>query len=119
MLSHVSLGTNDAGRAAQFYDPVLAVLGIRKICERDGSVDYGVSKTIFSLERPSDGRPASVGYGVHIAFDAGNEFRYARMRLMNATGPTTVDIPVTLRAEYYQNAAAGFVLVHPRSPLDV
>ena len=38
MLSHVSLGTNDADRAAAFYDPVLAVLGIRKICERDGSV---------------------------------------------------------------------------------
>jgi len=72
MLSHVSLGTNDADRAAAFYDPVLAVLGIRKICERDGSVDYGVAKTVFSLERPSDGRPASVGNGVHIAFDAGS-----------------------------------------------
>jgi hypothetical protein len=30
MLSHVSLGTNDAGRAAAFYDPVLAVLGLGK-----------------------------------------------------------------------------------------
>ena len=39
MLSHVSLGTNDATRAAAFYDPVLAVLGIRKLCERDGSVE--------------------------------------------------------------------------------
>jgi catechol 2,3-dioxygenase-like lactoylglutathione lyase family enzyme len=39
MLSHVSLGTNDAARAAAFYDPVLAVLGLRNICERDGSVD--------------------------------------------------------------------------------
>ena len=36
MLSHVSLGTNDAARAAAFYDPVLAVLGIRKVCEREG-----------------------------------------------------------------------------------
>ena len=35
MLSHLSLGTNDADRAAAFYDPVLAVLGIRKIGERD------------------------------------------------------------------------------------
>ena len=31
MLSHVSLGTNDAARAAAFYDPVLATLGIRKL----------------------------------------------------------------------------------------
>ena len=28
MLSHVSLGANDADCAAAFYDPVLAVLGI-------------------------------------------------------------------------------------------
>ena len=37
MLSHVSLGTNDAARAAAICDPVLAVLGIRKQQERDGS----------------------------------------------------------------------------------
>lgn len=31
------------------------------------------------------------------------------MRLLNASGPTTVDIPLTLRGEYYLSAAAGFV----------
>src|SRR5690606_12209972 len=36
MLSHVSLGTNDAARAAAFYDPVLAVLGIGKGRRRGG-----------------------------------------------------------------------------------
>jgi len=46
---------------------------------------------------------------VNIAFDSGNLFRYGRMRLLNAAGPTTVDIPLTLRAEFYQSAAAGFV----------
>ncbi len=70
MLSHVSLGTSDAARAAAFYDPVLAVLGIRRLGERDGSIDYGTSTMFFSLEKPSDGRPASVGNGVHIAFMA-------------------------------------------------
>ena len=39
MFSHVSLGTTDAGRAAAFYDPVLAVLGIGKGKARGGSVD--------------------------------------------------------------------------------
>ena len=70
MLSHVSLGTNDAARAAAFYDPVLAVLGIRKLHERDGSIDYGTSIMFFSLEKPADGRPASVGNGVHVCFAA-------------------------------------------------
>ena len=71
MLSHVSLGTSDPARAAAFYDPVLAVLGIRKLDERDGSIDYGTAMTMFSLEKPTDGNPASAGNGVHIAFAAG------------------------------------------------
>ena len=70
MLHHVSLGTNDAARAAAFYDPVLATLGMRKLQERDGSIDYGTSTLFFSLEKPTDGAPASVGNGVHIAFAA-------------------------------------------------
>ena len=68
MLSHVSLGTNDAARSAAFYDPVLATLGIRKLHERDGSLDYGTSIMFFSLEKPADGKSASVGNGVHVAF---------------------------------------------------
>jgi catechol 2,3-dioxygenase-like lactoylglutathione lyase family enzyme len=70
MLSHVSLGTNDADRAASFYDPTLAALGIRKLHDRGGSIDYGTSVMFFSLEKPVDGKPASVGNGVHIAFAA-------------------------------------------------
>jgi MSHA biogenesis protein MshQ len=42
-----------------------------------------------------------------IGFDSGNEFRYGRARMLNQAGPTTVDVPVTLRTEYYVGAA-GF-----------
>ncbi|HYD23747.1 MAG TPA: VOC family protein [Croceibacterium sp.] len=109
MLSHVSLGTNDAARAAAFYDPVLAVLGICKICERDGSVDYGVSKTIFSLEKPSDGKPASVGNGVHIAFDAGTRAQVDEFhRVALAHGGTDAGAP-GLRPEYDAHYYGAFV----------
>ena len=43
-----------AARAAAFYDPVLAVLGIRKLDERDGAIDYCASMTFFCLEKPSN-----------------------------------------------------------------
>ena len=109
MLSHVSLGTSDAARAAAFYDPVLAVLGIRKICERDGSVDYGTAKTVFSLERPSDGRPASVGNGVHVAFDAGTRAQVDEFhRVALAHGGTDAGAP-GLRPEYDANYYGAFV----------
>lgn len=45
-----------------------------------------------------------------VAFDAGAEFRYGRVRILNGSGPTTVDVPVPLRAEYYVSAAAGFAI---------
>lgn len=109
MLSHVSLGTNDADRAAAFYDPVLATLGIRKICEREGSIDYGVSKTVFSLEKPSDGKPASVGNGVHIAFDAGTRGQVDEFyRVALANGGTDAGAP-GLRPEYDANYYGAFV----------
>jgi len=109
MLHHVSLGTNDAARAAAFYDPVLAVLGIRKIGERGGSIDYGTSMTVFSLEKPTDGRPASVGNGVHIAFAAGTRGQVDEFyRLALANGGSDAG-PPGLRLEYDANYYGAFV----------
>ena len=109
MLSHVSLGTNDATRAAAFYDQVLAVLGMRKICERDGSIDYGAAMTVFSLEKPSDGRPASVGNGVHIAFAAGTRDQVDEFyRVALAHGGSDAG-PPGLRPEYDANYYGAFV----------
>ena len=109
MLSHVSLGTNDAARAAAFYDPVLATLGIRKLHERDGSVDYGTSIMFFSLEKPTDGHPASVGNGVHVAFLAEtramvDEFHKAAL----ANGGSDAGAP-GLRPEYDAHYYGAFV----------
>lgn len=109
MLSHVSLGTNDADRAARFYDPVLAVLGMRKICEHDGSIDYGTAMTIFSLEKPTDGQPASVGNGVHVCFAAGTRAQVDEFyRVALANGGTDAG-PPGLRPQYDANYYGAFV----------
>ena len=109
MLSHVSLGTNDAARAAAFYDPVLAVLGLRKLDERDGAIDYGTAMTVFSLEKPTDGQPASVGNGVHIAFWAGKREQVDEFyRLALAHGGSDAGAP-GLRPEYDPHYYAAFV----------
>lgn len=109
MLSHVSIGTNDAVRAAAFYDPVLATLGIRKLHERDGSLDYGTSIMFFSLEKPVDGKAASVGNGVHVAFLAEtramvDEFHRAGL----ANGGSDAGAP-GLRPEYDANYYGAFL----------
>jgi catechol 2,3-dioxygenase-like lactoylglutathione lyase family enzyme len=109
MLSHVSLGTNDAARAAAFYDPVLATLGIRKLDERDGSIDYGTSIMFFSLEKPTDGKPASVGNGVHVAFLAESRAMVDDFyRAALANGGSDAGAP-GLRPEYDAHYYGAFV----------
>lgn len=109
MLSHVSLGTNDAARAAAFYDPVLAVLGVRKLHERDGSLDYGTSMMFFSLEKPADGKPATVGNGVHIAFAAETRAMVDEFyQVALANGGSDAGAP-GLRPEYDANYYGAFV----------
>ena len=70
-LSHVSVGVNDVARAKAFYDPLMQILGL-KIRQADTeSVDYGTDDGLaFSLETPTNGKPATAGNGVHIAFAA-------------------------------------------------
>ena len=109
MFSHVSLGTTDAGRAAAFYDPVLAVLGIGKGKARGGSVDYGSAMIGFSLERPVDGRPAGVGNGGHVAFAAESRAQVDEFyRVALAHGGSDAG-PPGLRLEYDANYYAAFV----------
>ena len=69
MLHHVSLGTRDLNRARRFYDAVMAELGLRRTLNVDQAVGYGAGITVFSLNLPADGAEASVGNGVHVAFE--------------------------------------------------
>ena len=110
MIHHVSLGSNDVARSRAFYDAVLAVLGLRLLKATDGSADYGVSSVMFSIETPVDGKPASAGNGVHIAFAAGgqamvNEFHGVALR----HGGTDAG-PPGLRPQYDLNYYGAFVL---------
>lgn len=70
MIHHVSLGTNDVACSRAFYYAVFAILGIRLLSSDAESADYGVGSFAFSLETPVDGKSASPGNGVHIAFAA-------------------------------------------------
>lgn len=70
MLHHVSLGVSDLGRAASFYDAVLAALGYVRVWADDTAIGYGYpgggDKLAIKLREggtaPSD--------GFHLAFSA-------------------------------------------------
>ncbi|TVQ32463.1 MAG: VOC family protein [Geminicoccaceae bacterium] len=73
MLSHVTIGVGDLGRARAFYDALMQVLGIGRIVDEPehGLVGYGHGPQAapqFYLCRPLDGQPPSVGNGQTFAF---------------------------------------------------
>ena len=69
-LSHVSLGTNDLERARKFYSKVLGTLGYKLLMEHPGAAAYGEAYPEFWVQTPFDGKPASVGNGIHVGFAA-------------------------------------------------
>ena len=70
-ISHISVGINDLARAKTFYDPLMRILGLQIRQADHESVDYGTEDALsYSLETPVDGKPATAGNGVHIAFEA-------------------------------------------------
>lgn len=110
MIHHVSVGTNDVARSRAFYDAVLGVLGLRLLQASEESADYGVSTVIFSLETPVNGKPASAGNGVHVAFEAGarstvDAFHSVALR----HGGTDAGAP-GLRPQYDPHYYGAFVL---------
>ena len=70
MIHHASFGSNDLARARAFYDAILPIVGVSLMKATDTMLDYGSGKVIFSVETPVDGKPATVGNGSHIAFEA-------------------------------------------------
>jgi catechol 2,3-dioxygenase-like lactoylglutathione lyase family enzyme len=70
LISHVSIGSDDFGRALRFYDAVMPTLGCRRILEHPGAVAWGRLYPEFWVQTPIDGRAASVGNGSHVGFVA-------------------------------------------------
>jgi len=71
-IDHISLPVRDFSRAAQFYDPVLATLGLRRRKERDGAIGWGpddVLPPVFWILRAEEAR---AGLGLHVSFRAKN-----------------------------------------------
>ncbi|MEP9377507.1 VOC family protein [Aquabacter sp. CN5-332] len=109
MIHHLSFGTDDLARARAFYDPVLAVVGLRLMNEDEQSIDYGAGTLLFSLERPLNGQPATPGNGAHVAFSVERRTMVDEFyRVALAQGGRDAG-PPGLRPEYDANYYGAFV----------
>ncbi|ARN75658.1 VOC family protein [Oceanicoccus sagamiensis] len=72
MISYVTVGTNDFARAEGFFNELLVELNVAQSMKTDRMIFWadesqGVG---FSVVKPLDGEPATVGNGVMIALSA-------------------------------------------------
>jgi catechol 2,3-dioxygenase-like lactoylglutathione lyase family enzyme len=114
MFSHVTLGTNDIRRAVAFYDAVLGGLGYAR---HETDLDRGYAGWFvapdatpnFWVLRPIDSRPASVGNGVTIAFEAKDRASVDRFHATALEHGGTDEGPPGLRAHYHPDYYGAYL----------
>ncbi len=69
MIGYLSVGTNDLPKAAAFYDELLALVGAKRVMNRERFIYWGTKPGAagFMVIQPFDGNPATVGNGVMVA----------------------------------------------------
>ena len=68
MIGYVMVGTNNLEKAVKFYDELLAELDIGRFMEGETFVAWGAADSPgFSVTKPIDGNPATVGNGSMVA----------------------------------------------------
>lgn len=70
MIGYVTVGTNNLEKAVTFYDALLTELGAGRFMQEDSFVAWAITpdQPAFSVSRPFDGMPATVGNGTMVAF---------------------------------------------------
>lgn len=71
IFTHITVGTNDLHKARAFYDQALAPLGLSRLRDlgENGSI-WGKDRPVFFVLKPANGKPATVGNGVTVSFQA-------------------------------------------------
>lgn len=74
MIGYTCVGTNDLSKAVAFYGELLGLLGAKPTFKTDRGVGWGIApdKPMFSVFKPFDAEPATVGNGTMVALAAAN-----------------------------------------------
>ena len=114
-IDHVSVGVTNMKRSKAFYDAALAPLGMAPVypVEINGElvgVGYGLpNKPSFWIQLPINGKAASMGNGVHIAFRAEKRQAVDAFFLAALEQGGAEDGRPGLRTEYHPDYYGAFV----------
>ncbi len=101
MFSHVTIGSNDVGRAKAFYDALLQPLGLVR------HMDYPNAQ-LWVLS-PLDKNAASVGNGITIGLEAPDRGAVDAAHKAALTAGGTDEGAPGLRAHYHPNYYGGYL----------
>ena len=81
MIGYVTLGTNDLERAARFYDPLAAEMGVGRMMDFGTFIPWGKPEGApgIAATKPFDGKEATVGNGTMVAIEAGDRDQVKRL----------------------------------------
>jgi catechol 2,3-dioxygenase-like lactoylglutathione lyase family enzyme len=113
-IDHVSVGVANMRRSKAFYDAALAPLGMEPVMpvEIHGQlvgVGYGEKFPSFWIQLPTNGQPASIGNGVHIAFNTKTRAAVDAFYLAALEQGGVEDGAPGLRTEYHPSYYGAFV----------
>lgn len=111
-ISHITLGTNDEDRAAEFYAAVLGVLGFERLPKPPGlppAFGKNGDMPIIYICRPLDERPATWGNGTHVAFQAETQEQVRQFYNSALRLGGTDEGPPGPRPQYSDNYYAAYV----------
>ncbi|UGA46114.1 VOC family protein [Bradyrhizobium quebecense] len=70
MIDHVSVGVRDLERAARFYEPTLAALGLSRLVTRPATIGFGKAYSEFWINLRAKMAPVPHESGTHICLRA-------------------------------------------------
>ncbi len=111
MFSHVTIGSNEPGKAKSFYDALLQPLGLVRHMDYPNAVGYGPAdgRPQLWILKPLDKQTASVGNGITIALEATDRSAVdAAHAAALAAGGTDEGAP-GIRAHYHPNYYGAYL----------
>ena len=114
MYSHVTVGANDFARAQRFYDAVLPSIGLKRFFDNAqlGVLGYAPNPPRapqFWVLRPIDGKPASVGNGITIAFEVAERGKVDAFHAAALANGGSDEGKPGVRPHYHRNYYGAYV----------
>ncbi|WP_024516144.1 VOC family protein [Bradyrhizobium sp. Tv2a-2] len=110
MIDHISLGVADLERAARFYEPVLASLGLSRLVTRPATVGFGKSYPEFWINLRAGMAKVAPESGIHICLRARTTAEVDAFHAAALAAGGTSDGPPGLRPHERVKYYAAFVL---------